>query len=439
MLSLQPIPKQKTPVLIPIASCLLLAACGGGSSDSDNSSGGTGNTPPTNYTVTATAGAGGSISPASRSVQSGQSTTFTVNANEGYSIDTVTGCGGSLSGSTFTTGAINSACSITASFNAVLGAPESLQVIAGDSKLTLNWQGVTESDSYILYYDIEPNIDPENYASTHTGHRVQDVSSPFILDGLSNGTTYYAVVTAIYEGQESTASNEVSGTPQSVVASTTVKLNDTGIDWCANDTTTRLDCPAAGFEGQDGEYGRDALARAGQLTKLGDGPAGFDFTKLDAHGNDLPASAVEWSCVRDNHTGLIWEVKTNSRKYTWFSPNNNTNGGESGTEGFNVYQQDTYQYVNEVNGNGLCGASDWRMPTRKELLGIVHNGAFPAIAGEYFPLHQNNPSWSNVTYWTSSPYAIGSNRAWTVNFNHGDLHWELKSSIHHVRLVREND
>lgn len=40
-----------------------------------------------------------------------------------------------------------------------------------------------------------------------------------------------------------------------------------------------------------------------------DGHAGFSFTKLDANGNELLANATDWSCVKDNVTGLIWEVK----------------------------------------------------------------------------------------------------------------------------------
>ncbi len=45
---------------------------------------------------------------------------FTVTANTGYNIATVTGCGGSLSGSTYTTGAIAGACTVTASFSAAI-------------------------------------------------------------------------------------------------------------------------------------------------------------------------------------------------------------------------------------------------------------------------------------------------------------------------------
>ncbi len=72
------------------------------------------------YTVTASAGSGGSISPGSATVNHGSTTSFTVLANSGYAIGSVTGCGGTLSGNTYTTGAITAACSVTASFNSVI-------------------------------------------------------------------------------------------------------------------------------------------------------------------------------------------------------------------------------------------------------------------------------------------------------------------------------
>lgn len=50
-------------------------------------------------------------------------TTLTVTANTGHAITSVTGCGGTLSGSTYTTGAINAGCTVTASFAAARAAP----------------------------------------------------------------------------------------------------------------------------------------------------------------------------------------------------------------------------------------------------------------------------------------------------------------------------
>ena len=73
---------------------------------------------PVYHTVTATSDGNGSISPASRLVEHGNSTSFTVTPHSGFRIDTVTGCGGNLSGNTYTTGAITGACSVRATFEA---------------------------------------------------------------------------------------------------------------------------------------------------------------------------------------------------------------------------------------------------------------------------------------------------------------------------------
>jgi hypothetical protein len=72
------------------------------------------------HTVTPNAGANGSIVPSTpQSVQDGATTTFTVTPNAHYRIDSVTGCGGSLNGSTYTTGAITADCTVTATFEIV--------------------------------------------------------------------------------------------------------------------------------------------------------------------------------------------------------------------------------------------------------------------------------------------------------------------------------
>jgi N-acetylneuraminic acid mutarotase len=97
-------------LLIVAVSCMavvLLTACGGGGSGSV-----------TTYDVVATAVNNGSIYPPNTTVNAGGTITFTVTPNSGYVISGVTGCGGSLSGNTYTTGTINANCAVTASFSA---------------------------------------------------------------------------------------------------------------------------------------------------------------------------------------------------------------------------------------------------------------------------------------------------------------------------------
>lgn len=66
--------------------------------------------------VTATAGPGGTITPTTQTVNAGATARFTVAPNSGYQIAAVTGCGGNLSGVTYTTGPITAACTVSASF-----------------------------------------------------------------------------------------------------------------------------------------------------------------------------------------------------------------------------------------------------------------------------------------------------------------------------------
>ena len=75
----------------------------------------------TSYTVTASAGAGGSISPSgARTVEAGGTLSFTVTADRNYSLSTIGGTcpSGQRSGSTYVTGAITSNCSVIANFTA---------------------------------------------------------------------------------------------------------------------------------------------------------------------------------------------------------------------------------------------------------------------------------------------------------------------------------
>ncbi|QNP49137.1 hypothetical protein [Diaphorobacter aerolatus] len=70
------------------------------------------------YTVTPSATPGGSIQPAlPTTVIAGQSTTFTVSPQAGYSANVGGTCGGTLSGTTYTTSAIGGNCSVDVTFS----------------------------------------------------------------------------------------------------------------------------------------------------------------------------------------------------------------------------------------------------------------------------------------------------------------------------------
>ena len=69
------------------------------------------------FVVTPQAGAGGVLDPAvPQDVVAGESAVFEVLADAGNSIDEVTGCGGVLTGTTYTTAAVDADCTVSASF-----------------------------------------------------------------------------------------------------------------------------------------------------------------------------------------------------------------------------------------------------------------------------------------------------------------------------------
>jgi len=71
------------------------------------------------YTVTPSIGANGSMAPSVATlVNYGATTAFTVSPSTCYAINTVSGCSGSLVGSTYTKGAITGNCTVTSSFSA---------------------------------------------------------------------------------------------------------------------------------------------------------------------------------------------------------------------------------------------------------------------------------------------------------------------------------
>jgi hypothetical protein len=231
-----------------------------------------------------------------------------------------------------------------------------------------------------------------------------------------------------------------------------VGINDTGVTSCFNDTTIAsisVTTDAGDYPRQDCRYGRDAAQPAGGLSKTGTGGKGFDFTKISNNGADLPATAAlgtgatDWACTRDNVTGLTWEIKTTSGlrnqtyTYTWYKSDSSSNGGSPGTASNSTSftcsptgRCDTEKFTSDVNGQLLCGASNWRLPTRSELGSIVDFGrTSPATDTDYFPNTPASAFWSDTA-------AIGAPFAWQIDFDNGLTNLINKGIASALRLVR---
>lgn len=184
---------------------------------------------------------------------------------------------------------------------------------------------------------------------------------------------------------------------------------------------------------------------ADQPSKVGGGETGFDFTALNASGQPSTptASATPHPCVRDNITGLVWEVKTadgglrdRNWTYTWYDSIYNYGGNPGTASGGSCKIRgrcDTEKYVADVKATTLCGFSDWRMPSHQELQRIALMGrSNPGDALTYFP---NTPS---SYFWSGSPKADGLSYVWYVDFNYGLVFYVTRSYGFHglIRLVR---
>ena len=95
--------------IFPVFILPILISCGGGGGDSTPA-------PIPTYTITASAGDNGAISPTSATVNEGQTASFNISPDNGYIVSSASGCNGTLTDNTFITGSITSSCSITVSF-----------------------------------------------------------------------------------------------------------------------------------------------------------------------------------------------------------------------------------------------------------------------------------------------------------------------------------
>jgi len=246
-----------------------------------------------------------------------------------------------------------------------------------------------------------------------------------------------------------------------VPAARAAPLNDTGQITCYNATTSTgtvspgTAVPAdPGFEDQDCTRGAAAADALGLMSKQGaSSMPGRDYTRISNAGNDLPASAAlgsganDWACTRDNVTGLTWEVKVDDpfhlrhfdHTYTWYDSNGAINGGNAGSIGSNTCnatlpssQCNTSAIRDAVNAAGLCGQTDWRLPSDVELQGVDDYGttAAPFVDAIYFP--NTRSDW----YWTGVNVAHSASHAWVVFFGNGYPGANFKSASGAVRLVR---
>ena len=86
--------------------------------------------------------------------------------------------------------------------------PVGLVATADNGQVSLSWPAANNAAAYDVYVSTSPGVSASN------GTRIATVGgTSYIQTGLTNGTTYYYVITSVNSNSESAASNQVSATP----------------------------------------------------------------------------------------------------------------------------------------------------------------------------------------------------------------------------------
>ncbi|MEK3788334.1 cohesin domain-containing protein [Paenibacillus sp. FSL K6-1230] len=93
-----------------------------------------------------------------------------------------------------------------------MNTPAQLKAASGNAQAILSWNEIEEATGYTVYFGTEAGKYTDEVSVT------KDAYGNYVIPGLTNGTTYYFVVTATVNGVESERSMEASTTPQAEVA-----------------------------------------------------------------------------------------------------------------------------------------------------------------------------------------------------------------------------
>jgi hypothetical protein len=180
-------------------------------------------------------------------------------------------------------------------------------------------------------------------------------------------------------------------------------IPDTGQLTCF-DNYSQIDCPEPGndFYGQDAHYMINAPS----------------YTKLDITGTPLHENETSWVMIRDNNTGLIWELKTLDNSIH---------------DKYQTYEWNDAQqiFINNLNTNAYGGLTRWRLPKIMELISIIHlNEDSPVI----------DPVFNGIAsfYWSSVPTS-NTDGIWGVNFYGGIVNYSSQINLKSVRAVYKEE
>lgn len=156
------------------------------------------------------------------------------------------------------------------------------------------------------------------------------------------------------------------------------------------------------------------------------------YTRLNSKGKATRHKTKQVHCIKDNETGLVWELKTDDGGV--HDKDNSYRWGGRGAEALGTSFFDDWNILlDATNEEKLCGFSDWRVPSINELKSlIISTEKTPVINSDYFVLTLASP------YWSASAYANYPEHGQTVHFETGASYYYngFRGNLLPLRLVR---
>lgn len=200
-----------------------------------------------------------------------------------------------------------------------------LTATPGSGQVALNWSTASKAAGYVIYYSTTSGV------TKSTGTKfATTLSTSAIVTGLTNGQSYYFVVTAINSTSESAESNQVAATPSSARS---FSQSDLTGDWNFNILVS----------------GTNAKWMRGKLTVNASGTVTFD-SFLDSAGGSAPPSGLFPGLFVDS-VGQVLDVASGSAAFRGVMAAN--------------------QYKDIIVGSATGGSSPMLIILQKQVSGIT--------------------------------------------------------------------
>jgi hypothetical protein len=117
-------------------------------------------------------------------------------------------------------------------------APTNVVALPSTGQVKISWNNVTGATSYTLYMASSSGVTKTTYTTLPDGTKRSAITNPHTQTGLTNGRTYFFVITAVNADGESSESTEVSALP-----------NTQGANWSSPHTLGQGSEPDVGGDG----------------------------------------------------------------------------------------------------------------------------------------------------------------------------------------------